>query len=165
MNVPGQDLLLPPRGARTSVATGRSGVPPARNRRRIKVQKDEKRVIVCEVEFDCELHSNKACFFQGMDNLKDFDLEVITKKDITDVDSCIKLGVDYLVMPYVRNAEDVKNLKDLLSIKGRNIKVLTKINDRISLQNIEQILEMSDGIVISRGFLGLDVPMTEMAFI
>ena len=94
-------------------------------------------MIICEVQFDCELHSNKACYFEGMNPLKDFDLEVVTKKDITDVNSCIKLGVDYLIMPYVRNAADVKVLKELLSIKGRNIKVLSKINDKVALQNIE----------------------------
>jgi len=68
-------------------------------------------------------------------------------------------------MPHVRNEGDVRALKELLSMKGRNIKILSKINDRGALQNIETILQESDGIVISRGFLGLDVPMTEMTFI
>jgi len=100
-----------------------------------------------------------------MNPLKDFELEVITQKDIIDVNTCIKLGVDYIIMPYVRNASDVKVLKEMLEIKGRNMKILSKINDRIALQHIDEILAESDGIVISRGFLGIDVPITEMAFI
>jgi len=116
----------------------------ARPRRKIKTnEKEEKKVIVCEVEFDCELHSNKSCYFEGINPLKQFDLDVVTQKDISDVNSCIKLGVDYLIMPHVRNQADVKALKDLLSMKGRNIKILSKINDRIALQNIENILEES----------------------
>lgn len=146
-------------------AGGASGAGREGGGRRRIIKTQEKKVIVCEVEYDCELHSNKACYFEGLSPLKDFELDVVTKKDISDVNSCIKLGVDYIIMPHVRNAQDVNALKEMLEIKGRNMKILSKINDRTALQNIEEILAESDGIIISRGFLGLDVPMTEMAFI
>jgi len=158
-------LSVPSRVVGRATRAGPTGGEALGGRPRRIIKTQEKQVIVCEVEFDCELHSNKTCYFEGMNPLKDFELEVITQKDIIDVNTCIKLGVDYIIMPYVRNASDVKVLKEMLEIKGRNMKILSKINDRIALQHIDEILAESDGIVISRGFLGIDVPITEMAFI
>ena len=52
---------------------------------------------------------------------------MITTKDIRDIDSCIKLGVDFVAVSYVENKADILEARELLSIKGRHIKVLAKI--------------------------------------
>ena len=54
-------------------------------------------------------------------------MSVITSKDVRDIHSSIKLGVDYLSVSYVENKNDIKEVRELLSVKGRHIKVIAKI--------------------------------------
>jgi pyruvate kinase len=56
-------------------------------------------------------------------------------------------------------------VKELLSVKGRHIKVIAKIQNKAALKNFEEILEISDGIIIARGYLGLDMKMEDVAYI
>jgi pyruvate kinase len=111
------------------------------------------------VEFDGELKPNKPLYFPEFDHKQEFELSVITNKDIKDVHSSIKLGVDFISVPYVECKEDVMEVRDLLSVKGRHIKVIAKIQNKKALQNFEEILEVADGIIIARGYLGLDLRM------
>jgi pyruvate kinase len=97
-------------------ATAIPGVPEQRpsrpgntlliNRRKKKVTKSKK-VIVCKVEFDGELKPLKPMFFPEFDHKKEFDMSVVTTKDIRDIHSSIKLGVDYISVSYVESKEDI----------------------------------------------------------
>jgi pyruvate kinase len=104
----------------------RSNIPLIQNRRRKRVTKDRK-VIVCKVEFDCELKPHKPLYFPEFDHKQEFDLSVVTTKDIRDIHSSIKLGVDFISVSYVETKEDILEVRELLSIKGRHIKVIAKI--------------------------------------
>ena len=134
------------------------------NRRRKKVVK-ERKVIVCKVEFDCELKPHKPLYFPEFDYKQEFDLSVVTTKDIRDIHSSIKLGVDFISVSYVESKTDILEVRDLLSIKGRHIKLIAKIQNRKALQNFEEILEVSDGIIIARGYLGLDLKLEDVAYV
>lgn len=105
---------------------------PIPNRRRKKVTK-ERKVIVCKVEFDCELKPHKPLYFPEFDYKNEFDLSVVTTKDIRDIHSSIKLGVDFISISYVESKDDILEVRDLLSIKGRHIKVIAKIQNRKAL--------------------------------
>lgn len=72
------------------------------SRRRKKVTK-ERKVIVCKVEFDCELKPHKPLYFPEFDYKQEFDLSVVTTKDIRDIHSSIKLGVDFIAVSYVES--------------------------------------------------------------
>jgi pyruvate kinase len=87
----------------------------------------EKKVVVCKVEFDGELKPNKPLYFPEFDHKKEFDLSVVTTKDIKDIHSSIKLGVDFLSISYVESKKDIMEVRELLSIKGRHIKLIAKI--------------------------------------
>jgi hypothetical protein len=71
--------------------------------RRKKKQSKERRVIICKVEFDCELKPHKPLYFPEFDHKQEFDLSVVTTKDIRDIDSSIKLGVDFITVSYVES--------------------------------------------------------------
>jgi pyruvate kinase len=122
-------------------------------------------VIICKVEFDCELKPHKPLYFPEFDHKEEFDLSVVTTKDIRDIDSSIKLGVDFIAVSYVESKGDILEVRELLSVKGRHIKVIAKIQNRKALQNFEEILEVSDGIIIARGYLGLDLKLEDVAYV
>jgi pyruvate kinase len=79
------------------------------------------------------LKPNKPLFFPEFDHKNEFDLSVVTTKDIRDIHSCIKKGVDFISVSYVESEKDVQDVRDLLSIKGRHIKVISKIQNRKAL--------------------------------
>jgi pyruvate kinase len=97
-----------------------------------------------------------------------FDLDVITARDVIDIDDCINSkpwGADYIGVPFVKNAQDIREVRDLLSIKGKHIKVFAKIQSREAVKNFDEILEEADGIVIARGFLATDLKIEEVTFV
>lgn len=102
------------------------------NRRRKRVRK-ERKVIVCRVEYDGELKQNKPLYFPGFDHKKEFDMSVVTTRDIRDIHSGIKLGVDFISVSYVESKEDIKEVRDLLSVRGRQIKIIAKIQNKQAL--------------------------------
>lgn len=84
-------------------------------------------MIICVAEFDGELCPLKPMYFPEFDHKKEFDMSVVTTKDIRDIHSSIKLGVDFLSVSYVETKQDILEVKELLSVKGRHIKVIAKI--------------------------------------
>ena len=66
------------------------------------------------------------------------------------------MGVDFVSVSGVETKEDINEVKELLSVKGRHIKLLAKLQSRKALANFEEISEAADGIVIARGQLGLE---------
>lgn len=82
------------------------------SRRKKKIPKEHSRkVIVCRVEFDCELKPHKPLYFPEFDYKKEFDLSVVSSKDIIDVHSSIKLGADFIAVSYVESKEDIKEVR------------------------------------------------------
>ncbi|MEC9206254.1 MAG: pyruvate kinase [Pseudomonadota bacterium] len=82
-------------------------------------------------------------------------LKGITKKDITDLKKAVKLDIDYVAVSFVRNKEDLIAVKKITEKK--NIGVIAKIERNEALENIDSILEHSDGILIARGDLGVEI--------
>jgi len=133
-------------------------------RRKKKVTK-ERKVIIVKVEFECLLKPYKPLYFPEFDHKSEFDLSVVTSKDVRDIHSSIKLGVDFISVSYVESKQDILEVKELLSIKGRHIKIIAKIQNRKALENFQEILDVSDGIIIARGYLGLDLMLEDVAYV
>jgi len=88
------------------------------------------------------------------------DINVITKKDREDIAWGVKNKVDYFAISFVQNATDMKNARKLLGhYKG---KLIAKIEKFDAVQNIDEIIEASDGIMVARGDLGIEVPYYEV---
>ena len=68
-------------------------------------------------------------------------------------------------MSYVESKKDILEVKEVLSIQGRHIKIMAKIMNSKALQNFEEILNVSDGIIIARGYLGMDLKLEDVAYV
>jgi len=103
---------------------------------------------------------------KGM-NLPDTQLRIaaLTAKDKNDVLFCIKGGVDYVALSFVRKPSDIIDLKTWLRRHRSDIPVIAKIEMPEALSNIQAIMELSDGIMVARGDLGVELPAKKVPII
>ncbi len=86
----------------------------------------------------------------------------LTQKDRRDAVFALSLGVDYLALSFVRTAADVCELRELIRETGEEGLIIAKIEKPEALQHIDEILDCSDGIMIARGDLGVELPPEEV---
>ncbi|MCR4555590.1 MAG: pyruvate kinase [Alphaproteobacteria bacterium] len=86
-------------------------------------------------------------------------IPALTEKDRKDLDFALKLGVDWVALSFVQNVEDVEEARNI--VKGR-AKVLSKIEKPLAVQAIEPITQISDGIMVARGDLGVEMNPEEV---
>jgi pyruvate kinase len=111
------------------------------------------RALLCRVLEGGLLKSRKGVNFPNL-NLS---LPSLTEKDVRDVEFGIKHGVDWISLSFVRTAADVKTLKELLAARGVSKPVIAKIEKPQALDNLDEILRESDGAMVARGDLGVEV--------
>src|SRR4029079_1132284 len=83
----------------------------------------------------------------------------ITEKDIADVHFAIEQDLDYLALSFVRRARDIESLRAMVP---KHLLVVAKIEKDVALSNIESIIEASDGVMVARGDLGVELPFEEV---
>jgi pyruvate kinase len=86
-----------------------------------------------------------------------FSAPAITDKDYSDVLFCVEQGVDFIAMSFVRTAQEVRHLKNFIESRGKRTQVIAKIEKRDALINLEAIIDASDGILVARGDLAVEV--------
>ena len=87
------------------------------------------------------------------------DLPTLTEQDEKDlVQFGIKWNVDFIAASFVRKASDVQYIRKVLGPNGANIQIISKIENQEGLQNYDEILAASDGIMVARGDLGMEIP-------
>ena len=87
------------------------------------------------------------------------DLPTLTAQDELDiVEFGLTQGIDFVAASFVRKASDVQYIRDLMGEKGKKVQIISKIENQEGLQNYEEILEASDGIMVARGDLGMEIP-------
>lgn len=92
-------------------------------------------------------------------------LPTLTEQDEKDiVNFGIKNGIDIIAASFIRKASDVEYIRDVLGVRGSHIKIVSKIENQEGLENFEEIMEISDGIMVARGDLGMEIP-TEKVFL
>jgi len=117
--------------------------------------------VITEVMNSCKLGERKNCNLPGVK----VELPVLQEKDVNDlVNFGIPQGVDFVAASFVQTAEDVQLIRQTLGPRGRNIKIISKIENEEGLKNIDAIIEESDGIMVARGDLGMEIP-TEKVFL
>ena len=89
-------------------------------------------------------------------------LPAITNKDRSDIAFGIEQEVDFIALSFVREAEDVRELKALLGKKAGKIKIIGKIEDQSGVANLDEILQEVDGIMVARGDLGVEINLAEL---
>ena len=93
------------------------------------------------------------------------DSEIITDKDKRDLSFGIEQGVDYIAMSFVGKASDIIELRSLIKDKGGNQKIIAKIERKLAVENLDEIIKESDAIMVARGDLGNEFPLEEIPFI
>ncbi len=91
-------------------------------------------------------------------------LSAITKKDRADIEFALDQGCDYMAMSFVRSADDIRELKTLMARIGKEAAIIAKIEMGEALENIEEIIEICDGIMVARGDLGIETPAEEVPY-
>lgn len=124
-----------------------------------KVSKVEGTSIICDVIHGGMLGSRKSINVPGLS----LNLPSLTEKDIQDIKDGIKAGFDFIAASFVRRAQDVYDIRNLLKENGgENIHIISKIENREGIDNFDEILKASDGIMVARGDLSVEVPMEEV---
>ena len=128
----------------------------------LKVLKIEDNDIECEVINGGFLSSNKGV------NIPDvyINLPILTQRDIDDLIFGIKMGFDYVAASFIRSAGDVLKIRRVLEENGgKDIFIISKIENREGVKNIDDILAVSDGIMVARGDLGVEIPIDEVPLV
>ena len=87
----------------------------------------------------------------------------VTEKDIRDLEYVLSVGVDYVALSFVGSANDIKKIKDVIG--DQPVKIMSKIERREALNNIDEIIEASDVVIIARGDLGVETPFDELPIV
>lgn len=115
--------------------------------------------IKCKVIDGGPLTNTKSINIPGMY----INLPSPTEKDIEDIKFGITAGFDYIAASFIRTPQDVLNIRKILEENnGSHIKIISKIENRQGIDNFDEILEVSDGIMVARGDLGVEIPMEEV---
>merc|ERR1719161_1467163 len=111
--------------------------------------------VMTTVMNNIKLGERKNCNLPGVK----VDLPVLQEKDKNDLlNFGIPQGVDIIAASFVQSAEDVKLIRDTLGPRGRNIKIISKIENEEGLKNFDAIVEAGDAIMVARGDLGMEIP-------
>ncbi len=117
--------------------------------------------IICKVINGGELGEKKGV---NVPNVK-IKLPALTDKDKEDILFGIKQGFDFIAASFVRTAGCIREIKDILEEHGSSMKVIAKIENAEGIDNLDDIIEASDGIMVARGDMGVEIPAEKVPYI
>lgn len=123
---------------------------------RLRVEAVKGNEVECTVMVGGNLKSNKGV---NLPESKQLNLEAITPKDKADLIEAVKINADFIALSFVRTAEDIKELRKLITAAHPNspTKVIAKIEKPQAMDHLDEILEEVDGVMVARGDLGVEL--------
>lgn len=111
--------------------------------------------VKCNIENDQSIGERKN---MNLPNVK-VDLPVLQPKDIDDIQNFgVKRGVDFVAASFVQSAADIAFIRQVLGPEGKDIKIIAKIENQEGLDKFDEILAATDGVMVARGDLGMEIP-------
>lgn len=107
---------------------------------------------------DGEIKNHKTINVPGID----LNLPFVSDADYNDIVFAATHSCDYLALSFVNCKEDVLKVKDIISSAGGDAKIISKIESQKGIDNLDEIIEVSDGIMVARGDLGVEVPLERL---
>lgn len=115
--------------------------------------------VVCKALNTGRLGSRKTVNVPGLK----LNLPALSPKDIDDITKGVKAGFDYIAASFIRRADDLHQIRKLLDENGgQRVGIISKIESQEGIDNFEEILELSDGIMVARGDMGVEIPMEQV---
>lgn len=114
--------------------------------------------IECEVTYGGPLKDRKGMNVPGAT----LPIEALTPKDLRDLEFGLSKNVDYVALSFVRQGSDIERLRDLISRSHPSTKIIAKIEMLEALHNLEEIIALSDGVMVARGDLAIEVGQTQL---
>ena len=115
--------------------------------------------IVCEVQNSGIVKNHKGVNVPGVK----VNLPAITEKDRSEIEFGIEQGIDFIAASFVRKVSDVLAIREILEENNAtHIKIISKIENQEGVDNLDEIIEVSDGIMVARGDLGVEIPTEEI---
>ena len=126
----------------------------------MKVEKIDidKQELHCRVVVGGVLSSNKGVNFPGVC----LSVKALTDKDREDLMFGLDQGVDWIALSFVRNPQDIIEIKELIAAAGKSIPVIAKIEKHEAIEQMEEILSLCDGVMVARGDLGVELPAEDV---
>ncbi|MBQ2472326.1 MAG: pyruvate kinase [Acholeplasmatales bacterium] len=119
------------------------------------IEKDEAtHELVCEAQNDRKIKNKRNCNVPGVV----LNMPYVSPKDKADMEFACDQGLDFIFASFVRRPDDIRQIREILAAKGNtHIKVISKIENQEGVSNMEEIVKLSDGVMVARGDLGVDV--------
>ncbi|MFS0727304.1 pyruvate kinase [Paenibacillus sp. 1P07SE] len=128
----------------------------------LTVEEVEGTEIKCRIVNSGQIKSKKGVNAPGVD----ISLPGITEKDAGDIVFGIEQGIDFIAASFVRRASDVLEIRELLEKhNASHIQIISKIENQQGVDNLDAILEVSDGLMVARGDLGVEIPAEEVPLV
>ncbi|HIK43932.1 MAG TPA: pyruvate kinase [Leptolyngbyaceae cyanobacterium M65_K2018_010] len=112
----------------------------------------------CRVVVGGVLSNNKGVNFPGVY----LSIKALTEKDRQDLLFGLNQGVDWVALSFVRNPQDVLEIKEIIAQAGKQVPVIVKIEKHEAIEQMEAILSLADGVMVARGDLGVELPAEEV---
>ncbi len=117
--------------------------------------------VICKVLNNGDLGENKGVNLPGVS----VNLPALSEKDKKDLVFGCEQDVDFIAASFIRKGSDVQEIRELLAANGgENIQIISKIENQEGVDNFDEILALSDGIMVARGDLGVEIPAEEVIF-
>ena len=121
----------------------------------LSVLDKDARNVICEVQVGGELSSHKGINLPG----STLSVSALTEKDRNDLEFGLEHDVDFVAMSFVRRREDLQQVKEVMERQKKHVPIIAKIEKHEALENIDDIIEIADGVMVARGDLAVETAL------
>lgn len=117
--------------------------------------------VLCRVQNDAEITSRKGLNLPGVRT----SIPAVTEKDIEDLRFALELGFDFVATSFVRRAQDIFPVREILEQEGSKAHIVAKIETWEAVENLDEIIKVADALMVARGDLGLEISAEEVPLV